>query len=128
MIVLGHYLINSEYLYMVFNFEDIKKTPSNSTVLINFSDGTLLKELSNNKIKTAVKVSNIKEAIFSEALRSKYIIANNLALAIQIQKLAENYLYDSKILVEIENESDLELIAENKIDGVIYKNAIKNIN
>jgi hypothetical protein len=128
MIVLGHYLINSEYLYMVFNFEDIKKTPSNSTVLINFSDGTLLKELSNNKIKTAVKVSNIKEAIFSEALRSKYIIANNLALAIQIQKLAENYLYDSKILVEIEIESDLELIAENKIDGVIYKNAIKNIN
>jgi len=45
-------------------------------------------------------------------------------LASKLQKIAENYLFDAKILVPISNESEMEIVAEAGIDGVIFQDAI----
>ncbi len=127
MLILGHELINSDVFYKINNFDEVKKTASNSIVIIKF-DGKLILELIKNKVKFAVLVDNLKEAIFSESLKAKYIIANNLNLAIEIQKLADNYLYDSKNIFIINSDDELETVAKNKIDGVLYIYSIKNIN
>ena len=52
------------------------------------------------------------------------IAAIEKELAKQIQKIADNYMYDSKILAIIKSNDELENIAKNEIDGVIYKNLI----
>ena len=41
-----------------------------------------------------------------------------------MQKIAENYMFDSKILAIIKSNDELEEIALDEIDGVIYKELI----
>ena len=40
--------------------------------------------------------------------------------------MAENYMYDAKILAIIESNNEFEKIIKDEIDGVIYKNLIQN--
>ena len=46
-------------------------------------------------------------------------------LSVQIQKIADNYMYDSKNLVIIDSNEEFENITKNEIDGVIYRDLIK---
>jgi len=50
------------------------------------------------------------------------------ALAKTAQSLADTYLFDSKILVNIEDEKDIEEMALFGVDGVLFSNAIIKIN
>ena len=61
--------------------------------------------------------------MFSNSLRANYIIAQK-DLSKELQKIAENYMYDSKILAIIDSNNEFEEIAKNEIDGIIYKNLI----
>ncbi len=76
-----------------------------------------------NNLSNAVVVSSIKEAIYCNALNSKYIICDK-KLAKAIQKIADNYMFDSKVLAIIEDSEEIEKIALNEIDGVIYSNLL----
>ena len=78
--------------------------------------------MSKNSIEFAIKIDTIKELIFANALNAKYIICKDNCK--QYQELAENYLFDSKILAYIEDENEIEHLALNGIDGVIFKEAI----
>lgn len=119
MILLGDNLVPYENISKIEKVEDISKTSSNSTVLYSFNE-EVLKYCFENEISSAVVVSNIKEAIYCSSLKAKYIICNT-DLAIKIQKIADNYMFDSRILAVIESSDEIEAIALNEIDGVIYK-------
>ena len=73
---------------------------------------------------TIIRHKNIKEALYVNALEGKYIIADK-TLAVSLQKLADNYIFDSKILALIDSNDEFEEIAKNEIDGVIYKKLLK---
>jgi hypothetical protein len=45
-------------------------------------------------------------------------------LAIELQKLAENYLFDAKIAVMEENESSIANVAKHGIDALILPKGI----
>ena len=76
-----------------------------------------------NEISFAVVVNSIKEAVYSSNLNTKYIITNK-ELSKELQKIADNYMYDAKILAIIESSDEFEEIAKAQIDGVIFKNLI----
>ena len=122
MIIIGDKLIPFEDFSKINSIDEIKNTKPNSTVLFTYCD-EIAKYCFENEISFAVVVNSMKEAIYSNNLNAKYIITNK-ELAKELQKIADNYMYDSKILAIIESSDELEEIAKAQIDGVIFKNII----
>ncbi len=123
MIIIGDNLIPFEKIFNIKLIEDIKNTEANSTLIFHF-DESLVKYCYENELLFAVIVSSIKEAIYSNSLGAKYIISSK-TLAKELQKIADNYMYDSKILAIISINNEFEEIVKYEIDGVIYQNLIK---
>ena len=122
MIIIGDDLVPFEELNLINSFEDIKKTKANSTLLFFYNE-ELLKYCYENELFSAIVVKSIKEAIYSNSLNVKYIICEK-KLAKKLQKIADNYMYDSKILAIVDSNNEFEEIAKSEIDGVIFKNLI----
>ncbi len=122
MILIGDELVPFETISKIKDIEDIKSTKSNSTVLFNF-DEAILKYCFENELSSAVTINCIKEAIYANSLNAKYIICDT-SLALKVQKIADNYMFDTRILAIIESSDEIEKIALNEIDGAIYKNLI----
>ncbi|QKF67133.1 hypothetical protein AVENP_1581 [Arcobacter venerupis] len=125
MIIIGDNLIPFEDLKYIQNIENIQNTKANSTVMFNYNE-EVLKYCYENEISSAVIVTSIKEAIYCNSLNVKYIISEK-DLATQIQKIADNYMYDSKNLAIIDSNEEFEKMANNEIDGVIYRKLTKEI-
>ena len=125
MIIIGHSDIPFDPLYYVESVEEIAKTPPNSTLWLGSFDTAkeIAKHCFKNHISYAVMAESINDALLSNALHARYILADH-SLAIKLQKIAENYLFDAKILVPISDESEMEKVAEAGIDGVIFQDAI----
>lgn len=119
MLILGDKLVPFEDMIFINSIEDIKSTKPNSTLIFNY-DETLLKYVSKNSLSCAVIVTSIKEAIYANSLNAKYIISKK-NLAKKIQKIADNYMFDSKNLAIIKSNDEFERIVKNEIDGVIYE-------
>lgn len=124
MIIIGDKLVPFEEFSNIKEIEDIKNTKANTTLLFDYKD-SLLKYCYENQLSFAVIVNDIKEAIYSNSLSAKYIISKK-KLAKKLQKIADNYMYDSKILAIIDSNEELEKISKNEIDGVIYKDLLSN--
>lgn len=126
MLIFGHKDIESENFYRTSSISKISQTPPNSTIFLNFSVSNILimKFAKQNNVHFAVEVSSIKEALLSESLEAKYIISD-LALTSKIQEIADNYMFDSKILSWVENDDDLETLAIHKVDGAIFRDTVK---
>ena len=119
MILLGDPNIEYETIEKITSIDDIKNTAPSSTVLFDFNF-ELLKYTKANEIKSAVITHSITEVIYAHNLGAKYIIPR-VNILTQSQKIADNYMFDSKILAVIENSDEIENIALDEIDGAIYK-------
>ncbi len=122
MIILGDKNLPYENISFISSIEEIVNTKANSTLLF-FYNLELLKYSYENELSSAVIVTSIKDAIYSNNLNAKYIISEN-DLATQIQKIADNYMYDSKNLVIINSNEEFEQTAKAQIDGAIFKELI----
>ncbi len=122
MIIIGDQNIEYENIEKITGINDIKTTASNATILFDF-DLDILKYTKSNDINSAVTVKSIKEVLYASSLSAKYIIPSENIL-IQSQKIADNYMFDSKILAIVENSDALEQVALNEIDGAIYKDLL----
>jgi len=126
MLIIGDPWIEYSSLYSIKSIDDIRKTPPNSIVLIDdISDSIdILKYTQKEGISTALRVVDIKSAIYAHLLSVKYIIPPP-SIAQELQSIAQNYLFDSQIIVEISDSSQIESYAKMGIDGVILPSAIK---
>ncbi len=125
MIIVGHKDIPYKPLYYVENIEEIKTTPAGSILWLgSFSETKeLVKHCFENGIEYAVTVESVKEAIFANALHAKFIVCGQ-PLSTKVQKIAESYLFDAKIMVPVNDESEIEGVAEAGVDGVIFPDAV----
>lgn len=125
MIVIGHRFVNFQPFYRISSAKDIKNTPSGSTVLFDFSEKNigLAKHCKKNGVSFATEAKDIKDIIFSNTLGANYILVQK-NLEKTAQKIAENYLFDAKILLKSTNEEDIEQAAKDGIDGIILKEGI----
>lgn len=123
MILIGDKLVPFEDIFLIKNIKDIENTKANSTVLFDFEE-EILTYCYKNELFCAVVVNSIKEAIYCNNLNVKYIISEK-ELSIELQKIADNYMYDSKILAIIDSNKELEQVAKLEIDGIIYRNLLK---
>ena len=129
MLLFGHRFIESEKFYHINSIEAVDHTPSNSTLFLNFSEKNLdiIEHLRANGIRFALEVKSVTEAVYAENLDAKYIIVNHV-IAKNLQKIAENYLFDAKIIAHCDDEERIEEFAFLGIDGVVFSEAIIKIN
>ena len=125
MIVVGHPWIKSKRLCKIFSIEDIKNTHSNDIVLLEplVDSYTYAQYCQKNNIAYAVVVNTLDDAIFANALGAIYMICEEDD-ALMIQPIAQEYLFDTRILVLIHNEKEISKIARGGIDGVVFAEAI----
>lgn len=128
MLIFGHPLIPSPMLYHVECIEAIAQTPSQAAVVfeMNACNHDIIAHCRANELPFALFVASVKEALFAERLDARYILTDDV-LAKSVQKVAEAYLFDAKILARITDESQIEVIAFEGIDGVIFPEAIVKV-
>lgn len=122
MILIGDKLVPFEDISNIDSIENIKDTKANSTIIFRYNEEILSYSFTNT-LSSAVIVTSIKEAIYANSLNAKYIICEK-NLATKLQKIAENYMFDSKVLAIISSNDEFEEIALAEIDGIIYKNIL----
>lgn len=92
--------------------------------LFDFSNKEVLEYIKKVKIPFAVFIENATQACLANALGATYIITDKELLE-KIQKIANEYLFDTKVLYLIKDEKDMEYGIENFVDGVLFSSAIK---
>ncbi|WP_373069651.1 hypothetical protein [Sulfurimonas sp.] len=134
MIIIGHrfipnFLTGHGSFYHVANIDAINNTPPNSSVLLDYTEENLesIVYAKENGVNFCLRVENITEIIYASNLGASFILVDK-DLAKTAQELANNYLFDAKILVKIEDDDEIEDYALLGVDGVIYSDAIIKIN
>ena len=125
MLVVGHPWIKSQKLRKVFSIEDIKNSQANEIVLLEplVDSHSYALYCQENIIAYAVVTNTLDDAIFANALGAKYMICEEDD-ALMIQPIANEYLFDTRILVHVHSEKEISKIARGHIDGVIFSEAI----
>lgn len=128
MLLFGHPYIDFEPFYHIDEIDAIELTPPNSTLFLYFKKENLdvIRHLQEHDLSYAIEVSTLSEAVFAHNLGAAYIVVDE-DLAKSAQNVAENYLFDAKILCRLENMKALEEKIIEGIDGVIFSQAIVKI-
>lgn len=128
MLIFGHPYIPSPTLYHIDGIEAITQTPSATAVVFEMNERNrdIIEHCRANDLPFALFVASVKEALFAERLEARYILTDD-SLAKSVQKVAETYLFDAKVLARIADESQIEVMAFEGIDGVIFPEAIVKV-
>ena len=128
MLLFGHRFIESENLYHIADIDAVTKTPPSSTLFLEFAESNLdvITHLRENEIKFALSIKSIEELLYASSLGALFVIVEK-PLAKTLQNIAEEYLFDTKILAKVESEEELEELALLGIDGAIFPSAFIKI-
>lgn len=116
MLIFGHHLIKTESFAL---FTD--KIHKNKINFIKTYDESLIKLLQKSGEKWAICVKQKDELFLANALGASFILLDDEKLASFASKVAEFYLFDSKILLLVNELKNLEKAYELGVDGVILK-------
>ena len=119
MIILNDSRFNNEIFYYINNLADISNSPNNSTIIFKYNEDKLklYKFCQTNNISYSVEINSIQQFIFISNLSAKYAICTELNLAKKLQKIADNYLTETKVILKSTIDK-IEKIALNEIDGI----------
>jgi len=125
MLVFGHPWIESPRFIKVFSIDEISKTKADDILLLEPLNVSIniAKYCQKNNLKFAVTVNNTRDAIYVNALGADYMLCQ-FEQAILIQKIADDYLFDTKVLVVIEDDKSIDMMIKFRIDGVIFSHSI----
>jgi hypothetical protein len=125
MILIGHPWIESTKFCRAYTEEEIDNIPENQTVLLEplVDSHNLARYCHDNDIPYAVVINSLDEAIYANALGARYVICDE-DTALMVQPVANEYLFDTRILVLIKSEKEVSKIARSGIDGVVFGSAI----
>ncbi len=120
-------LLNTKYCNHTFvnikNIGDIKNTKADDIICFEF-DEELCLYAKNNNLSYMVSIKDIKESILANHLNARYILLKNAKIKEieKYMKIAQNYLFDSKIICQIYTIDKINKIAKTNIDGIFLEN------
>ncbi len=128
MLLFGHRFIKSEKFFHISDVEAVLKTPPRSSVYLEFDEKNLdiIEYLQANTIDFALGTKSLQEVVYASALGAKYIVTDE-ALCVQAQRIAQEYLFDAKVLVRVMTDEEIEKYAKLGIDGLLYPEAIVKV-
>ena len=115
MLILNHPIIPSPKFIEASTTQEIDEILAKDVPILPF-DLKLLRYCFDNQVAYAVKIDSTTQAVYANALNANYLICN-LKIAKEVQKIAEHYLFDSKVIAKID-ERLLDRAIEAGIDGV----------
>ncbi len=125
MLIFGHPWIESKKFSKVFTKSEIEHIPAEDIILLEPLNASI--DIAHYCIELgreyAVVIGSIREALIANALGVSYAVCN-FEQAIVMQKVANEYMFDTKILVLIDDEKGIETNARFGIDGVIFPDAV----
>ncbi|EBH4166221.1 hypothetical protein FKP53_09585, partial [Campylobacter jejuni] len=89
-------------------------------------DEKLISYLSQNDFEFAILVQNKDEIFLANALGAKFLLCNDKKLAKFASKVAEFYVFDSRVLMIVDKLENFKKFYKLKIDGIILKDNIDN--
>ena len=127
-------LLNTKYCDTTFSYiqtiDEIKHTKEYDIIYFLF-DEKLCLYAKNNDLSYMVVAKSIKECILANELGARYILLKNTnshsinnKILKRYMKVAQNYLFDSKIIFEIDSLDEIDKIATSNIDGIYLKTDI----
>lgn len=123
-VVGGHPAIDSEpAVAFVRNLDEIEKTRPNSLVVMAFAKEKM-EGFKTCGVPLALIVSNLVQFVYAMNLGAKYALCSK-DLAPILQKAADNYVSDTRVLALIDNEEEMEWAALEEIDGVFFANLLE---
>lgn len=125
MIIIGHPWIKSNKFCKIFSLENLSTCTTDAIALLEplVDSYSYAQHCQSNNIPFAIVVSTLDDALFANALGAKYILCEE-DHALMIQPIAQEYLFDARILVLIHSDKEISKIARGGIDGVIFAEAI----
>lgn len=122
MLIIGHKLLKNPNFSFIKSIEEIK----DSNIYCIVYDEKLISYLSQNDFEFAILVQNKDEIFLANALGAKFLLFDDKKLAKFATKVAEFYIFDSRVLMIVDKLEDFEKFYKLKIDGVILKDNINN--
>ena len=127
MLILNHPQIAPLTLCYVASEEEVEKTLPNDFLILNCDNSAntlaLARLLKENNTSYAATSTSVYEALTLVNLNVRFLLAEDLEMAKTLQKLAETYLFDCKILLCVydtaHRQSEIETAANFGIDGVL---------
>ncbi|EAB5244215.1 hypothetical protein PXI10_05785 [Campylobacter jejuni] len=122
MLIIGHKLLKN----LDFSFiESVEEVKDNKVYCIVY-DEKLISYLSQNDFEFAILVQNKDEIFLANALGAKFLLCNDKKLAKFASKVAEFYVFDSRVLIIVDKLENFKKFYKLKIDGIILKDNIDN--
>ena len=128
MLLFGHPYIDFKPFYHISEIDEIERTPANSALYTHFNERNLdiIQHMQKNNLTFALEAADLSEVVYAHNLGAKYIVVKE-NMAKSAQNVAENYLFDAKVLCRLESDTKLDEKIIEGIDGVIYPQAIIKI-
>jgi hypothetical protein len=122
MLIIGLDEVEFEPFYFIKNIDDISVTPSNSTVVFEYSKDNLelIRHCRKNSVSFALICDELKDTLFANANDANFIICDKTIVK-DAQKFADEYMFDAKVLLYSSNEDDLLWCANEGVDGILLK-------
>ncbi len=125
MLIIGVREVDAKPFYFIKTYEDIEVTPTNSTVIFEYSDSKLelCKQCKSNQIPFALICDELKDVLFASANGASYIICDKSTIE-KAQKYADEYMFDAKVLLYSSDKNDILWCADKGIDGILFEEGI----
>ena len=124
MLIVGHSEIAHQKFVRVESLEQIAQSRNDEVVWFPYNgDFNLLKHCASNEVAFGVLVESVSDFVLSASFMPHYLIVRHSAQT--FQQVAQNYLFDSKVLYVIKSEDEIESLAKLGIDGVIFADALR---
>lgn len=125
--IIGHSAFKTFCVCKVQDIEGIRQTPANSIVLFEFTCKELIDFCVQNSVQFALHVKSLQEVLFANLYGASFVVLKE-ELCENAQKIANDYMFDMKILVNIQEDKKIEELALKGIDGVIFLDNIEGEN
>lgn len=123
--IVGHPGIASPRFIRCTDQSDAQATPVGSILLYDFTATSAVHyaALIGDRLPLAFTVKTLGDALIASRLGASYLIVPS-AIAVACQQAADAYLFDTKILLLIDEEREIVWAATRRIDGVIFRSAL----
>jgi hypothetical protein len=120
MILLNHPDLESQKIVFVENSIDVLQTPTGSLLVYKFDRAMIenYEKMIKGGLPLAIEIASIVELVLVATLSPRFCIVPPF-LAKEAQRLATNYLWDTKVIVAITREQEIVWASSLELDGVL---------
>ena len=122
MFIIGSEDLLNEKIFICEDENSVLKHYENNFILIKTL--ALARFCFKKNIRYIAQTNNLITMMYFHNLKASHFFSEDIKFACEMQKMANEYLMDSKIALLVSSKKDILEAMQNNIDGVIFKSCI----